>query len=159
MGVLDSVRRQFDDTEGGGFVDETVAVLDPTRAASESTEEDVREVASNPGVTTTFGRTGMLSLLASDTLDTTGDQTPPQLDDDRDTPTTTPEGDGEWWSGDSPVDAGVEAGGNAVNVVDAALPDWLPYAAGGVVVMILGGVALYLLNPLLTIIGEVVADE
>lgn len=39
--VDESYARQFDDTRGGGFADEAGAFLDPSRRASEQTEQDV----------------------------------------------------------------------------------------------------------------------
>ena len=37
----ESIGRQFDDEQGGGFGDETMSLLDPTDRASEQTEQDV----------------------------------------------------------------------------------------------------------------------
>lgn len=43
LGSFDeSFPRQFDDVQGGGFVDEAAAVLDPRRAASAQTEGDIQ---------------------------------------------------------------------------------------------------------------------
>lgn len=39
--IDESVGRQFDDATGGGFADEFGAFVDPTRRASEQTEQDV----------------------------------------------------------------------------------------------------------------------
>lgn len=48
--VDESVARQFDSKPGGGVVDETIAVLDPTRSASQATEADLGQA---PQPTTT----------------------------------------------------------------------------------------------------------
>lgn len=47
--VDESIGRQFDDTQGGGFADEWGAVLDPTRQASEQTEQDLRTIGTSAG--------------------------------------------------------------------------------------------------------------
>lgn len=111
MGVLDhmlgsvdeSVARQFDDTPGGGFADETVAFVDPTRQASPETEQDVRAFlrqTSPYGVSPT--QTAENFVLLSDVADVRGDNPPPQFGTSD--PLKTPEGDGEVFSGAGPVE-------------------------------------------------------
>lgn len=102
----EAVARQFDDVEGGGVSDETFAVLDPTRAASAQTEQDLRHPA--------LAGPSPLTLL-SDAMDRSAGVTPPQ--DREDDPLRTPSGDGQWFSGDDPVTFTTE------NIVQPILPD------------------------------------
>jgi hypothetical protein len=119
----EAIGRQFDDTEGGGFADEFGAVVDPTQGASGQTERDVRTVAS---VLSTGGvQSGQTYLGVSDAVnfaDVMGGTTPSIVD--RVPDETTPEGDGNLFSGDPAATLT-----NTWDAVTPDLPGWVPIAA------------------------------
>lgn len=134
-GSLDeSIARQFDDTEGGGFADETTAVLDPTQAASPQTERDLRVVSWF--VSPTAGRG---SLFVSDELDRRApDHEPPTVGDN--SPYRTPDDDGQWFSGLTPLEGAQDVGEDVVSSAVPGLPWWVG-PAGVVAVLALLAVA------------------
>lgn len=123
----EAVGRQFDDEQGGGFIDEGGALLDPTRGASGQTERDFRGLLDAGGLTQ---HAGALRLL--DGADVLGGTVPGSFDrvpDDE-----TPSGDGALWSG--------SIGSVVDNSVAAVVPD-LPYRLIAYVTAALVGVVAF----------------
>lgn len=128
--VDESVGRQFNETQGGGFVDEVFAVVDPARGGSPQTEADLRSIF-DQGPVGGFWR-------ASDIFDVSSGETPPQFEDVP--PEETPQGDGNWLpenpgstlgAGGFPTvdvgEIGADLGEWAGTVADQATPGWLDW--------------------------------
>lgn len=161
--LADSVRRQFDDTEGGGFADEAGAFLDPTRQASDETEADVRRWLDRDSIleardfVPVYGsvfRSVEGALSISDTLDRDADREPPGStddapDDEPDEPSSVYPDLGEYWS---KVFRGTGPGEYAKDeTVDAALDNpKITLAIGSALVI----AVLWFLRPYVAAFGD-----
>lgn len=152
--------QQFDDREGGGAVDEAAAVVDPTQAASASTEQTLRD----DGVQETATWVPFVGPIARFALETNtaisdeideraGRETP---DERAPTPGTTPTSDDEEVLSDiSPTELALDVGQDARDAANDAANDALGINADMIVAGVVLLVVLYLVRPLLSIFAGV----